>query len=71
MMINKFQVRTAVYTCGNCGKKTRETGHGESELELCAYCLREGLLENSLSDGNISQEAFDVEIQKLKVEYDR
>lgn len=40
-----------IYTCGSCGKKTRETGEGESLVGLCLACYEEGGLINEHSDG--------------------
>jgi hypothetical protein len=39
-----------VYTCSNCGKRTRETGQSESGVGLCAHCFEEAGLENEHSD---------------------
>jgi len=38
------------YTCHNCGKRTRETGHEESNLELCAFCLWQTYAINAVGD---------------------
>jgi hypothetical protein len=61
----------STYTCSICGKLTRDTGEGEASVEQCAYCFLEGGLENSLSDGYITQEQFDQEIVNLKKKYKR
>ena len=29
---------SGAYTCGECGKRTRDTGHGEAPLMLCKRC---------------------------------
>jgi hypothetical protein len=52
--VSKFQggLKGAVYTCEGCGKKTRETGDGESSVNLCAKCYEEAGLENEHSDNN-------------------
>lgn len=54
----KFQKGSGVYTCINCGKQTRETGDGESSVEMCAACYELGGMENMHSDdgheGNIA-----------------
>jgi hypothetical protein len=52
--VSKFQggMKGAVYTCQNCGKKTRETGDGESSVGMCAKCYEEGGLENEHSDND-------------------
>ena len=68
---NRFAKGSGVYICEECGKRTRETGQDESNYNLCAYCLLEVELENSLSDGAITQEIFNEEIINLKKEYNR
>lgn len=71
---SKFQVsagRTPTYKCGVCGKLTRETGHDESSVELCAFCYEEAGLENALSDGVMTQTEFDKELEMLKKKYGR
>jgi hypothetical protein len=52
--VSKFQggFKGAVYTCVVCGKKTRETGDGESSCNLCKKCYYEGGLENEHSDND-------------------
>lgn len=63
---SKFRPGMSVFTCRACGKKTRETGSSNGNVELCEYCFEEGGLENDLSDGNITQEEFDKRIAALK-----
>jgi len=46
------------YVCSSCGKKTRETGQGESEFRLCARCNETGQDENSVSDGCMTEEEY-------------
>jgi hypothetical protein len=41
---------SGVYTCWMCGKKTRETGEGESSFELCKRCLHITQMENEHFD---------------------
>ena len=48
--ISKFQNRSAVYKCASCGKQTRETGDGESSVEMCAACYEIAGMENQHSD---------------------
>ncbi len=43
--------RQSTYVCINCGKRTRDTGHGEGGTDLCRACLDEAELENAHSDG--------------------
>lgn len=66
-----FGKKGSTYKCGCCGRMTRETGLDESSLELCAYCLEESYLENALSDGNIEQPQFEVDLDKLQKAYKR
>lgn len=40
----------STYICECCGKRTRETGHEESGLALCALCLWRTYAENSVYD---------------------
>lgn len=51
--VAKFQSRvgiTPTYKCGDCGKQTRETGDGESSVELCKSCFNKATLENEHAD---------------------
>jgi len=41
---------SATYRCVVCGKLTRETGDGESHVDLCRRCYREAGVENFHSD---------------------
>ena len=58
--------KSGVYTCDFCGKRTRETGEGESDLGICRFCYLEAGLSNALSDGAITQEEYDEQVAKLK-----
>jgi hypothetical protein len=49
---DRFQRGSGVYTCGNCGKQTRETGAGESSVEMCRDCYVKGGIENQHTDDN-------------------
>jgi len=51
-MVSKFEggISGTVYTCGNCKKRTRETGYGESSCQLCKRCYEEAGYENEHSD---------------------
>lgn len=60
-----------VYTCVECGKQTRETGNGESGLELCAFCYDLAGWENSLSDGHIDEAGFNEIIKDLCVKHNK
>lgn len=39
------------YECRCCGKRTRETGEGESGVQLCARCYMIAGIENAHADG--------------------
>lgn len=43
---DRFAKGSAVYTCLSCGKRTRETGSGESDNHLCVACYDESGEEN-------------------------
>ena len=49
---SRIQAGSGVYTCECCGKRTRETGDGESFCQLCAKCYFEGGLVNEHSDND-------------------
>lgn len=54
-MANRFQQGFmgsggGVYKCTSCGKKTRETGEGESSLGVCRACHEYMGWENFCSD---------------------
>lgn len=76
---NRFQKRlfgnSATYTCGACGKLTRETGQGEASCTLCAFCYLESGLENAYSDcdkaNNEEIEQIVAELQALETRYKR
>lgn len=42
--------RGGVFECISCGKKTRQTGHGNEDLELCIKCYDEAGEENERAD---------------------
>lgn len=46
------------YECRICGKKTRETGHGESGCEMRRNCYYMTAEENSVADGCMEPEEF-------------
>jgi len=62
----RFVRGSGTYKCGDCGKMTRETGEGESQCNMCRRCYMIAGLENSLSDGAITQEQFDKEVALWK-----
>mgnify|MGYP001547042102 CR=1 FL=1 len=48
----------STYVCGACQKRTRDTGRGEGDVQLCARCYTECCLDNAISDhGEDSLEA--------------
>lgn len=48
---NRFTKGSAVYTCGCCDRRTRQTGRGDNEhVGLCAECYDLAGEENTLSD---------------------
>jgi hypothetical protein len=49
---SRFQKGSGVYTCRDCGKKTRETGNCESGVDLCAACYEDAGLENDHYDNH-------------------
>lgn len=46
----RFRRGSGRYICRACGKHTRETGEGESALQLCRQCQYEAELENEHFD---------------------
>lgn len=44
------------FTCGDCGKKTRDTGNDEASAQLCLRCLNSDFLSNMAGDGIWSEE---------------
>ena len=68
---SQYRSGSGVFNCSLCGKKTRETGEGNSSVQLCAFCYEEAMLENSLSDGNITKEQFNERLDILKKKYKR
>lgn len=59
------------YVCRCCKRNTRETGEGESDIQLCAYCFLESGIENALSDGAMEQPEFEASIDALQKQYKR
>ncbi len=60
-MTSKFtKNHGSTYICGCCNKNTRETGYGESDLQLCKKCYVEGGLENEHSDNGGAHENVEV-----------
>lgn len=60
--------RGGAFRCRVCGKTTRDTGHLEANFEMCRYCIELAELDNSLSDGYITQEEYDLEAARIEKE---
>lgn len=58
-------MKGGVYKCGCCGRMTRDTGNDEAGVGLCRFCNDEALLENSFSDGHITEEQYNAELAKI------
>jgi len=69
--MNRFEKGSGVYTCSSCGIRTRETGYGEADVKLCAFCYQEGVLYNALSDGEIAEDYYVQQTVMLKRKYNR
>lgn len=63
-MTQRFQNGSGCYRCANCHKQTRETGDGESSVDLCKQCYFEGGEENLHSDDHIGRMADCKECQE-------
>ena len=50
MTTKRFKTGSGCYVCRVCGKRTRETGAGESSCELCLRCYEWAGIENHHSD---------------------
>ena len=57
MSNNRFR-KGGVYTCKDCGKATRETGHSESGVRLCLRCYEIAGDENEVMDGYMTKGEF-------------
>ena len=67
---NRFQRGSGVFTCGACGRATRDTGGDNTAIGLCAECYEIGGLENSLEDNGTEWQfaaQTQAEIERLKV----
>ena len=47
---NRFASGSGCYKCAECGTSTRETGSGESYVELCLSCYQANEADNAASD---------------------
>ena len=48
--ISKFQTRRPTYICHMCKNETRETGEGESVVDLCKKCFIQAQTQNEHYD---------------------
>lgn len=73
MTVSKFQrnwQRQSTFTCGICGKLTRDTGDNGS-VGLCPRCFEESEQENALDDGRITWEEYDRAIDEIDKKYSK
>jgi len=56
------------YNCAICGKLTRDTGHGEADVDTgyCKKCLLECYMENAFNDYGEDSEQY----KQAKKEYE-
>ena len=66
---NKFKKGSGCFTCQACGKRTRSTNLDHADYEMCEFCFEEALLENSLSDGSITEQDFNIRLKELKQQF--
>lgn len=64
----RFQKGSGVYNCIVCGKRTRETGDGESDVQMCALCYFKESWYNAVQDGDISPEQYEEMVAKKEQE---
>lgn len=55
----RFGKGSACYTCGSCGKRTRDVNREEGQAGLCARCYEKAEDENAVYDGYMTQDEFD------------
>ena len=61
--------RSPLYTCESCGKRTRETGEGESDCRLCKKCFITASQENHHSDNCAGRMADCAECKSYLAQY--
>jgi len=64
---NGFTMGSGCYTCECCGKRTRDTGIGEADLEICADCYEIGGDHNHHTDNH--DNGFDLDTGKAATDY--
>lgn len=47
---DRFKRGSGTYRCPECGKQTRDTGHGEASVGLCKACYQAAEQANADSD---------------------
>lgn len=62
---SRIQERSGIYTCADCGKRTRDTGRGEASVDLCANCFDAAETANLVNDGDLSAEEFSIYLKKI------
>jgi len=55
MKHDKFKRGSGCFSCKSCGRQTRDTGDN-GELQLCSECYEMAGIENSIADGNATDE---------------
>lgn len=71
MSNSRFKYGSGLYECWSCGKRTRETGQGESDVQMCAYCYEVAGAENSYADGIIDDAQYRMVLAAISKEYGR
>lgn len=62
---SQIQERSGIYTCADCGKRTRDTGRGEAAAGLCANCFDAAETANLVNDGDLTAEEFTDYLRKI------
>lgn len=52
----KSNFQHGIIVCAECGKHTRDTGKGESGLQMCADCISDQETANGILDGSYTLE---------------
>lgn len=64
-----FNHNSSTYTCTCCSRRTRETGMGEADLDLCAFCYEVAGLDNEHNDGHIDDAEFNARLDQFIAHY--